>query len=101
MEWVIWGAVGGGRGGGGVEMGNRFLCGEVIEILSKPGRRRQREESGTDCLRISKVFATLFILILPQMSSVSAKVLLLHCLYNYGRATVVISQNDAHVLITT
>ena len=93
----------GGGGGGGVEMGNRFLCGEVIEILSKPGRRRQRqrEESRTDCLRISDVFATLFILILPQIFSVSAKVLLLHCLYDYGRATVVISQNDAHVLTTT
>ena len=46
--------------------------------LSKPGRRRQREEPGKDCFRISDVFATLLILILDQISSVSAKAPLLH-----------------------
>ena len=46
--------------------------------LSNPGRRRQREEPGKDCFRISDVFANLPILILAQFSSVSAIVLLLH-----------------------
>ena len=47
----------------------------LIGSLSKPGRRRQREGPGKDCFRISDVFATLLILILAQISSISAKVL--------------------------
>ena len=46
----------------------------TVGSLSKPGRRRQREDPGKDCFRISDAFATLHILILAQISSVSAKV---------------------------
>ena len=46
----------------------------IIRELSKPGRRRQREELGKDCFRISDVFETLLIRIVAQISSVSAKV---------------------------
>ena len=53
----------------------------IVGSLSKPGRRRQRGGPGKDCRRISDVFATLLILILAQISSISAKVLLLHLLY--------------------
>ena len=64
-----------GRGAGAFhERSNQSWSGS----LSKAGRRRQREEPGKDCFRISDVIATLPILILPQISSVSAKVLLLH-----------------------
>ena len=50
----------------------------MIGSLSKPGRRRQREEPGKDCFRISDVLATLLILILPKISSASGEVLLPH-----------------------
>ena len=53
------------------------VVGVALGSLSKPGRRRQREEPGKDCFRISDVFATLLILILPHISSVSAKDFLL------------------------
>ena len=46
----------------------------TIGSLSKPGPRRQREELGKDCFRISDVFATRLIRIVAQSSSVSAKV---------------------------
>ena len=46
----------------------------IIGSLSKPGRRRQREDPGKDCFRISDAFATVHILILAHISSVSAKV---------------------------
>ena len=57
---------------------NRMKNRMCKRALSKPGRRRQREEPGKDCFRISDVFATLLILILDQISSVSAKAPLLH-----------------------
>ena len=50
----------------------------MLGSLRKLGRRRQREEAGEDCFRIYEIFATLLIFILPQISSDSAKVLLLH-----------------------
>ena len=50
----------------------------IVGSLSKLGRRRQREEPGKNYFCISDLFATLLILILPQISSISAKVLLLH-----------------------
>ena len=47
---------------------------KVKGSFSKPGRLRQREEPGKDCFRISDVFATLLILNVAQITSVSAKV---------------------------
>ena len=43
--------------------------------------RQQLEGPGKDCFRISDVFETPLILILAQISSISAKVLLLQLLY--------------------
>ena len=52
----------------------QVLHGHLLGSLSKPGRRRQREELGKDCFRISDVFATLLIRIVAHISFVSAKV---------------------------
>ena len=72
---------------------------EIIRELKQTGRRRQREEPGKDC--ISDVFETLHILILAQISNRFCQSFYCFIVSNYGRATVVISQNDAHVLTTT
>ena len=63
----------------GVELVLLLPCMQIWGSLSKPGRRRQREEPGKDRFRISDFFATLLTFILAQISSVFAKVLLLRC----------------------